>query len=83
MNIIKFHENYPDEASCIRQFREQRDQRGVICPKCGGKEYYWLQNKLRYQCKYCRTRQSLNRNSHGAFKTAVSVLAYSHAFADR
>ena len=59
MNIIKFYENYPDESSCIQQFKEQRDQIGIICTKCGCKKHYWLQNKLRYECKHCHTHQSL------------------------
>ncbi|KAA6318081.1 hypothetical protein EZS27_031865 [termite gut metagenome] len=59
MNIIKFNENFPDEVSCILQFKEQKDRIGVICPKCGCKEHYWLQNKLRYECKHCHYRQSL------------------------
>ncbi|KAA6319315.1 hypothetical protein EZS27_030775, partial [termite gut metagenome] len=59
MNIIKFNENFPDEATCILQFKEQKDRIGVICPKCGCKEHYWLQNKLRYECKHCHYRQSL------------------------
>ncbi|KAA6304394.1 hypothetical protein EZS27_043958, partial [termite gut metagenome] len=26
MNIIKFNENFPDEVSCILQFKEQKDR---------------------------------------------------------
>jgi transposase-like protein len=59
MNIIKFNEHFPDEASCILHFKALRDQKGVICPKCGSSEHIWLRNKLRYECKYCHTRQSL------------------------
>ncbi|KAA6332851.1 hypothetical protein EZS27_018675, partial [termite gut metagenome] len=59
MNIIKFNENFPDEVSCILQFKEQKDRIGVIRPTCGCKEHYWLQNKLRYECRHCHYRQSL------------------------
>ncbi|KAA6332971.1 hypothetical protein EZS27_018567, partial [termite gut metagenome] len=50
MNILKFNEHLPDEVSCILQFKEQKDRMGVICPKCGCKGHYWLQDKLRYEC---------------------------------
>ncbi|KAA6329331.1 hypothetical protein EZS27_021855 [termite gut metagenome] len=30
MNIIKFNENFPDEITCILQFKEQKDRIGVI-----------------------------------------------------
>ena len=59
MNLIKFSSQFPDENACIAHFKAQRDAIGVVCPKCGGKEHYWLKNKLRYECKQCRYRQSL------------------------
>ena len=59
MNIINFSSQFPDETSCIAHFKAQRDTKGVICPKCGHKHHYWLQNKLRYECKQCHYRQSL------------------------
>jgi hypothetical protein len=42
MNLLNFIEQYPDEQSCIARFKAQRDQNGVICPKCGSREHYWL-----------------------------------------
>jgi hypothetical protein len=59
MNIFDFTKNFPDEASCILHFKAQRDQAGVVCPKCGSKQHIWLKNKLSYECKHCHTRQSL------------------------
>lgn len=59
MNIIKFSSLFPDEESCIAHFKAQRDAHGVVCPKCGCIHHYWLQNKLRYECKHCHYRQSL------------------------
>lgn len=59
MNILKFSSQFPDENACIEHFKAQRDAIGVVCPKCGGKEHYWLKGKLRYECKHCHTRQSL------------------------
>jgi transposase-like protein len=59
MNIIQFSSQFPDENACIAHFKAQRDKVGVVCPKCGCKEHYWLKNKLRYECKHCHYRQSL------------------------
>jgi len=59
MNIIQFSSQFPDENACIAHYKAQRDTIGVVCPKCGCKHHYWLQNKLRYQCKQCHYRQSL------------------------
>jgi transposase-like protein len=59
MNIIKFSSQFPDEKSCIAHFKAQRDAHEVVCPKCGCVHHYWLQNKLRYECKQCHYRQSL------------------------
>lgn len=59
MNIIEFTGSFPDEQACIAHFKALRDQKGVVCPKCGCREHYWLQNKLRYECKSCHCRQSL------------------------
>lgn len=59
MNLIKFIESFPDEASCRLKFKEYRDKEGVICRKCGSKDHYWLKTIEKYQCKKCKTRTSL------------------------
>ena len=59
MNLIKFIENFPDEASCKLKFKEMRDQEGVVCRKCQGTEHYWLSTIEQYQCKACKTRTTL------------------------
>ena len=59
MNLIKFIETYPDEASCRLKFKEFRDVQGVTCRKCGCTEHYWLKTIEKYQCKKCKTRTSL------------------------
>jgi len=43
----------------MEHFKAQRDQIGVVCPKCGSTEHIWLRNKLRYECKHCHYCQSL------------------------
>ncbi|KAA6321093.1 hypothetical protein EZS27_029217 [termite gut metagenome] len=59
MNIFDFTKNFPDEESCILHFKTQREQKGVVCLKCGGTHHYWLKNKLSYQCAHCGSRRSL------------------------
>lgn len=68
MNLLNFVEKFPDEASCKEAFKSYRDKEGVICPKCQGKEHYWLKGKDMYQCKQCRTRQGLRSHTvlHGS-----------------
>jgi transposase-like protein len=59
MNIFNFTQSFPDENAIIAHFKAQRDQNGVVCPKCDGKEHIWLKNKLNYECKHCHSRRSL------------------------
>ena len=68
MNLLNFVEQYPDEASCRRKFKEYRNKQGVACPQCGNKEHYWKKDKDNYQCKKCGKRQSLRANTvmHGS-----------------
>jgi hypothetical protein len=63
MNLIAFINEYPDETSCKSKFKQYREQIGVICPKCGGKEQYWKGDKENYECKRCQYRQSLRANT--------------------
>jgi len=59
MSIIDFIEQFPDEASCKRKFKEYRDEVGVVCAKCGGTSHYWKKDKEQYECKTCKTRTTL------------------------
>jgi hypothetical protein len=68
MNLLNFVEQYPDEASCKARWKSMRDQQGVECPRCKGKEHYWKKDKESYECKQCGCRQSLRSNTvmHGS-----------------
>lgn len=59
MSLINFIERFPDEDSCKQTFKEYRDKQGVVCHNCGHTDHYWLQNKMQYECKACKSRQSL------------------------
>ena len=68
MNLLNFVEQYPDEASCKARWKSMRDQQGVECPRCKGKDHYWKKDKESYECKHCGSRQSLRSNTvmHGS-----------------
>jgi transposase-like protein len=51
--------HFPDEQSCKNHWKEQRENRGIFCKKCGCSEHYWLQGKWQWQCKECRFRTTL------------------------
>lgn len=55
MNILKFIQRFPDEASCIAYPKEQREQSGIVCKHCGCREHRWDVNKLVFECKHCLT----------------------------
>jgi hypothetical protein len=59
MNLRKFFEKYPDEASCIEGFKIKRLELGVVCKKCAHTEHYFRKTDLKFQCKKCGSRISL------------------------
>jgi hypothetical protein len=59
MNLLDLNNRFPDEASCVAYLREKREQEGIICDKCHGNEYYWLQTVMVWKCKNCGNRLSL------------------------
>lgn len=59
MNILNFMQQFPDEASCIAYLKEQREQTGVVCKRCGCKAHTWNPKKLSFECRHCHSRQSL------------------------
>ena len=59
MSIIDFVSRFPDETSCKQKFKEYREEVGVVCSKCGGKDHYWKRDKEQWECKNCKTRTTL------------------------
>ena len=59
MSLIDFISEFPDEESCKQKFKEYRDEVGVVCSSCEGKEHYWKRDKEQYECKSCKTRTTL------------------------
>src|SRR5690606_41838451 len=63
MTILRFLEQFPDEASCREHFRQQREHEVVCCKRCGNKKQYWLQAKWQWQCSECGFRTTLRSGS--------------------
>ena len=59
MNFIDFVKKYPDEASCIRHFREVKELKGVTCKKCGSTRHYWNKAHKSHDCSTCGYRTTL------------------------
>ena len=59
MKVFEFNKYFPDEAACLKAFKEMRDKDGVVCQHCGSHDVVWLESKQQYQCKHCRHRTTL------------------------
>lgn len=59
MNLIDFIKNFPDESSCKRHLRSEREKQGLRCPKCNNEAHYWKSDKECWECKKCGRRTSL------------------------
>ena len=59
MTTSELFKNFPDEASCIQTLKEKRLQVGVVCKKCSHTEHYFRKGDLKFECKKCKSRQSI------------------------
>ncbi|PAM91551.1 hypothetical protein B4N84_27480 [Flavobacterium sp. IR1] len=59
MELREFFEKYPDEATCIEEFKNKRLTNGLLCKKCGHDEHSFRKIDLKFQCKRCQNRISL------------------------
>ncbi|MGH7757044.1 MAG: IS1595 family transposase [Thermoplasmata archaeon] len=56
---LDFHARFATEEACVEYFTKLRWPDGFTCPKCGGKEHWWLKKRELYDCKACRHQTSL------------------------
>lgn len=63
MLLSQFHKRFPDEESCIAYFRSVREKNLPKCSKCGNGEYSWLPKKETFECKNCRHRIPLFKDT--------------------
>ena len=69
MNLLDFSIYFPDEDTCIKHFKAQREQLGVSCKRCNNTTHYWKRDKIAFECKKCGYRTALRsgtvlENSH-------------------
>lgn len=51
--IFEFNQWFPDEEACMRFLIQSRWPEGFICPRCGGREYWWKEARGLLRCKNC------------------------------
>ncbi|KUJ59325.1 hypothetical protein AR687_23215 [Flavobacteriaceae bacterium CRH] len=73
MELREFFEKYPDEETCIEEFKNKRLQNNLICKKCQHNLHSFRKVDLKFQCKKCGNRMSLRsgtvmENSNLPFK---------------
>lgn len=60
-NILK---RIPSENECKKLFREYKERKGMICPKCGCSSWYFIGGKLQHhRCKNCNYHSSIRSNT--------------------
>jgi hypothetical protein len=59
MKFSTFYDKYSGESECKEKFRQIREQEGICCKKCKGKDHYWKSDKWQWQCKSCGFRTTL------------------------
>ncbi|MEA4833091.1 MAG: IS1595 family transposase, partial [Oscillospiraceae bacterium] len=59
MSLIEFNEKYGTEEACENHLIELRKKNGMVCPKCGCTEFYYIGSRKLFQCMTCRNQISL------------------------
>ena len=81
MDLGAFHQQFPDEQSCINHFKTTRLASGMCCSKCESKDFSFRNNKKRFYCKNCNKSISLKsgtvmENSNLSFKSWLFCIKY-------
>jgi ISXO2-like transposase domain/Transposase zinc-ribbon domain len=68
LNLLEFHEKFPDEAACEGYLIESRWPDGYVCEDCGSKEAWYLNGRRTFQCCYCNSQRSITADTlfHGS-----------------
>lgn len=59
MELREFFEKYPDEETCIEEFKNKRLENGLNCKKCEHDQHSFRKIDLKFQCKKCGYRMGL------------------------
>ena len=57
MDLASFHQQFPDEQSCVDYFKEKRPASGMSCPKCKGRDFSFRNGKRRFYSN-CRNKST-------------------------
>lgn len=63
MKFRDFYQKFKDEDACKSYIKQIREQEGVVCKKCSGKDHYWKNDKEVWECKSCHFRTSLRNGT--------------------
>ena len=68
MKLLEFTKRFPDEESCIRHLKEQREKAGVVCSHCGGPHQRWDKYNKCWVCSKCGHHTTLRSGTvmHGS-----------------
>lgn len=78
---LEFFREFPDNESCKRHFRLQREQGGVIYKQFRGAKHYWLSSKCQWRSSSCSFRTTLRsetimEDSNLSFHTWYTCMAF-------
>jgi transposase-like protein len=57
--LEEFQAKFNNEESCRTFLFKNRFPDGFVCPKCGAKEYVYMEKRHIFQCKHCRHQTSV------------------------
>lgn len=63
MLINQFDNRFPDENSCMEYLKMIKEPLLPACPKCKGTVYNWVKGKQSFECKSCRYRIPLTKDT--------------------
>ena len=69
ISFTEFRTKFATEKDCRNYLFQERFPDGFVCPKCGGREYYYLKKRHTCQCRNCRRQTSV---------TAGTVMHHTH-----
>lgn len=56
--IFEFQQRFSTEDACLQFLIQSRWPEGFVCPRCGGREHYWMEGRQLLQCQSCKYQTS-------------------------
>ncbi|MBI9065768.1 MAG: transposase [Salinivirgaceae bacterium] len=81
MKFKEYYLQFPEEELCIKILKTLREQKGLLCKKCGNQTHYWKKDKKKFECKRCKFRTSLKtgtvmENSNLPLRYWLATISY-------